>query len=583
MDAESDIRAGTERIADSQMSGLRPYQINCVNAVLECAKESNSVLYCMPTGTGKTQTFVRIAEQFIRHGRIMVVAHRDELIQQAARRFHQMLGEKPEIEMGDSWASDSLFTPSSVVVASVQSLIAASRGERRMTRFSPGAFSCLIIDEAHHGTANSYRTVIEHFRQNPDLKVIGCTATPDRADEEALGQIFESVAFEYEVLDAINDGWLVPIVQQMVHVKGLDFSAMRTTAGDLNGADLSAAMEAEEKLHAVAAPTAELCKTRKALVFACSIKQAEMLCEILNRYQAGSACAVFGHTPEEIRRKTLADFDAGVYRTLVNVGIATEGWDCPTVDAIIMARPTKSRALYAQMIGRGFRPILSCVQDVESAEDRKANILASQKPDVLVLDFSGNSGRHKLIHAADILGGKYSDEVVELAKREIYGKPQNVQSALDEAKRHLDIEKAKAEEAARRAAIKAKATYSTQSVSPFHVLGIEPLRPRGWDAQKPISAKQRAILEKGKIDPDIPEARQILNAYFKHCAKAQERTGEWGCTINQMRFLRKHGYDPVGLSINEASALFDRIKANGWRRPDPLPPPEMQSEQNAPW
>ena len=100
-----------------------------------------------------------------------------------------------------------------------------------MSKFDPQRFGVLIIDEAHHATSPSYRRVIDYYRTNPALKVLGVTATPDRADEEALGQVFQSVAFDYEVLDAIHDGWLVPIEQQMVHVEGLDYSSIRTTAG----------------------------------------------------------------------------------------------------------------------------------------------------------------------------------------------------------------------------------------------------------------------------------------------------------------------------------------------------------------
>ena len=121
-----------------------------------------------------------------------------------------------------------------------------------MSKFDPQRFGVLIIDEAHHATSPTYRRVIDYYRTNPALKVLGVTATPDRADEEALGQVFQSVAFDYEVLDAIHDGWLVPIEQQMVHVEGLDYSSIRTTAGDLNGGDLAAVLEAEKNLQQMA-------------------------------------------------------------------------------------------------------------------------------------------------------------------------------------------------------------------------------------------------------------------------------------------------------------------------------------------
>src|SRR5205823_2117669 len=141
--------------------------------------------------------------------------------------------------------------------------------------------------------------------------VLGVTATPDRADEEALGQIFESVAYDYEILDAINDGWLVPVMQQMVKITGLDFSHIRTTAGDLNGADLARVMEDEKNLQGMVGASIEIIGGKRTIMFTSSVRHAEMCCNILNRHHQGMAKWICGTTPKDERRQTLKDFENG--------------------------------------------------------------------------------------------------------------------------------------------------------------------------------------------------------------------------------------------------------------------------------
>ena len=179
--------------------------------------------------------------------RALVLAHREELVFQARDKIQRVTGLSADVEMGEYRAEGGLFEQARVVVSTIQTQCSGGDGGGRMAKFDPQRFGVLIIDEAHHATSPSYRRVIDYYRTNPALKILGVTATPDRADEEALGQVFQSVAFDYEVLDAIHDGWLVPIEQQLVHVQGLDYSSIRTTAGDLNGGDLAAVLEAESR------------------------------------------------------------------------------------------------------------------------------------------------------------------------------------------------------------------------------------------------------------------------------------------------------------------------------------------------
>gem|GEM_PF-202102 len=421
----------------------------------------------------------------------------------------------------------------------------------------------ILVHNCHHSTAETYKRVIAWYMRNPEMKLLGVTATPDRTDEEALGQVFGSVAFDYEVMDAIKDGWLVPVSQQMVTVGHLDLSEVRTTAGDLNAGDISAIMDDEQTLHEIASPTIEICGSRRTLVFAATVKQAERLCEIFNRHREGCASFVCGKTDKDERKLILGDFKAGKTQFVVNVGVLTEGFDDDGVEVVVMARPTKSRALYAQMAGRGTRPhssIAHALGDMESAADRVAAIKASPKPGCLIIDFAGNCGRHKLCTTADILGGKYSEEEVEKASQKAKNSsvPVDMTEALDEARR--ESEEAKRREAAKRASIICKAKFSSTSVDPFDVFQIHKTPERGWDKHKTLSDAQLEKLKQQGISTDglsYSECKQLLDEVFRRF-----RNNE--CSFKQTKILKKYGYSGP-IKRDQAKVLIDRIAANGWR------------------
>ena len=433
-----------------------------------------------------------------------------------------------------------------------------------MTRFDPRMFGIIVVDEGHHGTSKSYRKVLDwYLNGNPAIKVLGVTATPDRADEEALSQVYESVAFDYEIEDAIRDGWLVPIQQQMVTVEGLDFSACRTTAGDLNGRDLAAVMEYEANLHKVVTPSVEIIGNRRALVFAASVEHAERMSEMFNRHRMGSSAWVCGKTDKDERKRTLADFASGRVQIVVNCAVLTEGFDNPGVEVVIMARPTKSRSLYAQMAGRSTRPAESIAHELgdhESPEARRAIIEASEKPNCLIVDFVGNAGRHKLMTSVDILGGKVSERARELAVQRLTACPGDVQEAVGAAE---EEERKEAErKAARRAKLKATAVYKTAPVSPFDVFDLKPALSRGWDRGKKLTDRQANLLRKQGIEPDsMPyhQAKQVLNTLF-------DRWDKGLCSFKQAAILRKRGL-ATDVTREEAGRMLDAIaQKEGWAK-----------------
>lgn len=568
--AEHEAKLAEVRAATVARPRLRPYQVEAVDGVFDkwqgTAEQapSTSTLIVMPTGTGKTIVLCGVIQQLRDQGipgRVMFLAHREELIFQATRRWKEFSGEDADVEMADLRAGNLI--PKHVVVSSIQTQNAGRHG-RRMEHFDPAEFGLLILDEGHHAPAETYKRAIEHYSQNPNLKILGCTATPDRADEQALGRAFGSVAYNYELPDAIRDGWLVPIFARMVHVEGLDFSSIRTTAGDLNGADLARVMEYEEALHAIASPTLELIGDRKTLVFAASVAHAERLCEIFNRHKTGLADWVCGKTDRDKRRQMLRDYHAGTFQILVNVGVATEGFDEPGIAVVVMARPTKSRALYAQMAGRGTRPLPGLVDGLPDAMARRSAIAASPKQNLELVDFVGNAGRHRLISAADILGGKYSEAEVDRATAAMRtaAVPADVAEELERAKAEIEAERER--ERAHRMAVKVKAKYVTSVAEVFDVLDIAPVVERGWDTGRQPSEKMVALLDKFGIPTqgvNFATAKKLIGTVLG-------RLDHKLCSFKQARVLARAGYDPKNISFKRAGELITYLAAHNWQRPN---------------
>ena len=549
---------------------LRHYQADAKALVLNEWETVRSTLVVLPTGTGKTVLFAAIIEA-CQPLRSLVLAHREELIWQAREKIIRFANLDCEIEMAELYANTGdLFTQAPVVVSTVQTQGSGYGGRSRMGRFKPTDFGRIIFDECHHATADSYRNIQNYYQQNPLARFLGVTATPDRADEEKLGKVFDSVAMSYEILDAIHDGWLVPVEQQFVHVQGLDFSAMRTTAGDLNGADLGAVMESEANLLGVAGATLQIIQNRRTIVFTASVLQAEMLAGIFNRHKTGMANWVCGKTNKDVRRQMLTDFKSDKFQIIVNCGVLTEGYDDWGVSCIVMARPTKSRALYAQMAGRGTRTVDGLVDPLPTPEVRREAIALSTKPSCLIIDFVGNSGKHKLMTTADILGAKFSDEVVEVAikKAKESGGPVKITELLDEAETDIQakVKAARAAEEARRAKLVANVKYSTKIVNPFDAWDLDPVKERGWHQGKVLSQPQRDLLMKQGIDPDTMHyaaAKAVLNEMFR-------RWGNKLCSLRQAAILKKHGFSTHNMPFTEASRLITELKNNGWKRPAKL-------------
>ena len=545
---------------------LRPYQVECSDRVYESLQSCRSTLAVLATGLGKTVIFADVCDRWpLENGRVLVLAHRDELITQAKDKLAEYMSEVPGVERNiesEARAGHSLLDRSKVLVASVQTMCRINR----LKPFDPFDFGLVICDEAHHATSESYKTIFGYFQQNPQLRMLGVTATPDRADGEKLGQIYESVAFEMDVLEGIENGWLVPIQQKCVTIQELDFSWCKTTAGDINQGDLERSMigasdeelgndseplteeqiEARKKqermLHAVAAPAIQEANGRPGIMFCVTIDHAEKMAEVMRRYPGVTAETVTQGTSREVRADHVAAFKAGRLQWLVGVGVFTEGFDAPNAAVIAVARPTKSRSLYCQMVGRATRPDINAIRGIEDAEAREAGIAASGKPNCTVLDFVGNSGRHKLITTADILGDKYPEDLREAVLKMLAatGEAQDIQEALAAEQARRD--QMKALEEARKAAAKEAAERR-----------LAELRAREEEEAKLRRLRAEAKYKARDVDP------------FGHRADYHPPTSEFrgGASQKQVDFLVALGvkYETaLGYGSRQAHAVIDSLR-----------------------
>lgn len=540
---------------------LRDYQERAVSSAMDAMRLGNSTLVVMATGLGKTIVFAEIIRRYMMTGtgrRALVLAHRAELIHQAAQKIGVVAECDVEIEMGELRARESTLYRAPVIVSSVQTQTAGRNGSMRMHKFNPTQFGIVIIDEAHHAVGDSYRKTLDHFKQG-GCRVLGVTATPDRADESALGSVFDSVAFEFGIREGIEAGWLVPIRQRLVSVTSLDYSSCRTTAGDLNGADLDGVMQYEENLHGMVYPTLEIAGDRRGIIFASSVAHAERITEIVNRHKPSSAVFVCAATPTDERRSLFAGFAEGRYQWLVNVGVATEGWDDAALDRkgvqiIAMMRPTKSRALYCQMIGRGTRPLPRTVDGINDAQSRREAIASSAKDGVTVLDFCGNAGRHRLVHVADALAGKDPDAHAGRIANEIVDRAgHDAEVDVLEILSRAEVQAVKEREASTRKGLVVKAGYKSQLIDPFQLIDLAPNREAAWANGVPASEKQLTVLRRLKVDiPDRltrREASRLIDAAINTPTPAQS----W--------LLLKHGLEPSDFTRRTASEAIDAIKA----------------------
>ena len=498
----------------------------------------------LPTGCGKTICFASVIEHEIQDGsRALVLAHRGELLTQAADKLRDACGIESALEKA---GSSSLGSCLPVTVGSVQSL---GRIER-LDRFPEDYFRTIVVDEAHHALSDTYQRVLWHF---PEANVLGVTATPDRGDKKKLSEYFDSEAYDYPMSRAVQEGYLVPVKAQMIPLE-LNIREARLSNGDYAAGDIGSILE--PYLEQIAREMVHYCQGRKTVVFLPLISTSRMFCRILNK--AGlRACEVNGGSRD--RAEILADFAAGEYDVLCNSMLLTEGWDCPAVDCVVVLRPTKIRSLYQQMVGRGMR------LSPETGKDH-----------LLLLDFLWLTEQHDLCRPSSLISrdgniAKEMDAILS-ADDEIH----DLLEAEEQAERNV-LEERERSLAGRLAAMRGREKKLVDplqyalSIAAEDLVNYMPIF--AWE-KLPPTQKQLELLEKRGISAGAVTSRGLASRIID---RLHNRLNAGLATPKQIRCLEKFGYRQVGTwSFEAASREITRLSNHGWQLPMGFNPKEYK-------
>ena len=522
------------------LMSLRPYQQAAHDAIFDKWNQgADKLLLVLPTGTGKTIVFSAVTNDCVRQGsRVLILAHRGELLDQAADKLQKSTGLGCAVEKAEASCFGSWFR---VVVGSVQTLMR----ESRLKKFPENYFGAIVVDEAHHCISDSYQKVLGHF---PKAKVLGVTATPDRGDMRDLGTYFEDIAYEYTLPQAIREGYLCPIKALTIPLK-IDISDVGISSGDFKVGEIGTALD--PYLEQIAVEMTKHCRDRKTVVFLPLIKTSQKFRDILVSH-GFRAAEVNGNS--EDRAEILRDFDAGKYNVLCNSMLLTEGWDCPSVDCIIVLRPTKVRSLYSQMVGRGTR-------------------LFPGKEYLLLLDFLWMTERHDLCHPASLIC-----EDPEIAQRMTQNLAEKAGEAVDiedaETTASEDVQQAREEALAKLLAEqkrkKSRLVDPLQFEMSIQDMDLVNYVPPFGMAMQPPTERQKKQLELLQINPEGVDNAGKADLLIE---KVQQRRTDNMATPRQIRQLENRGFENVGQwTFDQARRLIDRIAGNGWRTPRDINP-----------
>lgn len=546
---------------DPDQGTLRYYQEDGKALLLKAFESEASALMVMATGLGKTVLFCEIARGW-QDGNVLVLCDRDELVSQSRAALEKATGAIVEVEQGDWRASPN----AKYVVGSIDSF-----HKDRLLKMAPNRFGLVIIDEAHRMMSDA-RLRVARFFQGGGAKLLGATATPDVAEEKALGQLYDCVPVCMGIEDGIDSGYLVPIEAISITVEEVELD--KVSVGKANGGKDFDQGELDQEMlkgvQGVVNKVAELYPERKGIAFFPGIRSAELAAECFNSIRPGSAAFVCATTDKFVRRRIIADFRAGKIQYFCNVDVASAGLDVPVADMVILASPTMSRALYTQRVGRGTRVLPGVVDFIPGehrAAERRAAIAASAKPNLLLLDFVGAGSRHSLSSIEDVLGGNYEPAEVAKAKeiREKSGST-NPRDALEKARAEL----------VRLAQVKAaKVTASVRDFDPFRVYELDDTgRYAKRFGEKLATPKQVELLLKFKMEQSelVGITKRAAEKLLKVCF---ERSKLKLCTFKQLRMLKQFGITRTDITFARARMALDYIAEMGWGRGQPIDPGKL--------
>lgn len=501
---------------------LREYQETARKKVHEEIEKGNNTLLIMATGTGKTHVFSHIEKDYVDQGkRVLSLAHLDPLITQAARKIHDITGIIPHIEQAKQWAEPD----HPLIIASVPTL----RGDR-LKRFPEDNFGLIVTDEAHHGPAKTYQGIYDHFT-SPRL---GVTATADRVDRKHLGEIYDSVAFEYTIADAIEDKWLVPIKGKRVTGFDIDLSELRISRGDYQDGQLGELIK--NYIAPISKSVVEETRDKKTLLFLPTVAASELVAEALKEMGIAADAISGKDSVEEQRRKRLA-FRMGKITHLASCNLLLEGYDEPSIEAIVMLRPTTSRALYTQAIGRGTR-------------------LHPGKDSLLLVEFTYNSAHHKLVKPFDLMSKRgFEERVRARAEREYGSDPIDILEALKSASEASHSFQGLLQDAL----VRHFDWVEFDPVAIGEAVGVNINDEFSIYNDREITHRQAELLSRYGVKTEgltVRQASALIDKFFKNHWLPMKGS----VTPAQAMFLKRRGVEPKGMMKAQASLLINTIK-----------------------
>jgi ATP-dependent helicase IRC3 len=375
---------------------LRPYQKNCIDAILAAKAEGiKRQLAVLATGLGKSLLFSNLPNHMQPGKRMLMVVHTKELVAQGAEHIRRW---NPDLSVGIEMA-DEIATDEDIIVASVQTIGRAATSRRG--KFDPADFEWLVVDECHRSIAQTYQNVFEHFgvfQPGSGCNLLGLTATPERGDSRAMGEVYEKIVFNYGLREGITDGWLSDVRGFRITTT-TDISGVSTTGGDLDQGELEQVINTPERNDLIAKEFISCAWPRQTIGFTTSVQHSKDLAFAFQK--AGiPAEAIWGSDPERSRK--LKDHRSGKLMALFCAQLLVEGHDDANIACVIMGRPTKSSTFYRQAVGRGTR-LGPGVTNLESLS-RLGLLRPTDKRDCLILDVCDATGRHSLVSLPTLFG-----------------------------------------------------------------------------------------------------------------------------------------------------------------------------------
>jgi superfamily II DNA or RNA helicase len=497
----------------------RPYQQCSIDKIVKGFDEFDRQLLVLPTGGGKTLVFSWLAKTFLPK-RTLILAHREELIDQAIKKLHAATGIMAQKEKAEYEATLS----ADVVVASVQTMM------RRLDKWPAEHFGLVVADEAHHSISDSWMRVLKHFT---GAKILGVTATPDRGDKKNLGQFYQNVAHEVPLFELINDGFLCPISVKAVPLQ-ISLNGVKQLAGDYDAAQLGDALA--PYMDSIAQAIKEHAPGRKTLVFLPLIATSKNFTDCCVKHGL-NARHIDGYS--EDRREILDAFSNREFDVLNNAMLLTEGYDDPSIDCVVVLRPTRSRPLFSQMVGRGTR-------------------ICEGKKDLLLLDFLFIHEKHSLVRPASLIAktDEEAEAMTEKSFEEAEGgrqEPLDLQGLASETQ--IAREKKLRDELAKKAKRKSKSIDPVEFALSLHDPALADYEPEmGWETES-VSDKQGELLEKYGINLEAVTTRGMAS---KLLDKVIARSKMNLATPKQLKWLIRFKHpSPHTATFVEAGLFLD--------------------------